>query len=57
MPIEVRELVIKATVVQESGTSQEKDQSSSNNAVSSSEEIINICVEKIIGIIKDRYER
>lgn len=58
MPIEIRELVIRATVNQsgESGKGA-SGPSQSNNNISASEEIINTCVEKIIGILKDKYER
>jgi hypothetical protein len=59
MPIEIRELVIKATVTQNGGSSQPPTAASSsgNNNISAREEIINTCVEKIIGILKDKYER
>ena len=58
MPIEIRELVIKATIVQE-GTAgaSTAPSSSSNNNVSANEEIITACVEKIIEIINDRNDR
>jgi len=56
MPIEVRELVIKATVVQDV-TAASGSSASSNNNVSPNEEIINACVEKILEILKDRNER
>lgn len=56
MPIEVRELVIKATVIQE-GEESGKSNTPANNAISSQEEIINACVEKVIQIIKDQYGR
>jgi len=58
MPIEIRELVIKATVNQsgESGTATAAP-SQGNNNISPSEEIINSCVEKIISILKEKYER
>lgn len=56
MPIEIRELVIKATVSTE-GSPASNTPASSNNAVSSSEQIINSCVEKVLEILKDKYER
>ena len=58
MPIEIRELVIKATVNQsgESGKGATGAPQGNNN-IAASEEIINTCVEKIIGILKDKYER
>ena len=56
MPIEIRELVIRASVSQEvSGGS-----NSSNDAGSSSTlapDIVNICVEKVLEIIRDKNER
>jgi len=56
VPIEVRELVIKATIVQE-GEEQGNSNSSSNNAISGNEEIINSCVERVVQIIRDKYGR
>ena len=58
MPIEVRELVIKATV-QQSGSngSSGASTSSGNNTVSGNQEIINLCVEKILEILKEKNER
>lgn len=58
MPIEVRELVIKATVNQEvAGGNTPALASPSNNSTSPSEEIITICVEKALEILKDKHER
>ncbi len=55
MPIEVRELVIKATVVQEDQVGG-SSASSGKNALSN-EQIISACVEKILEILRDRDER
>ena len=56
--IEVRELVIKATVKQEvAPANAPTSASSSNNNTSPSEEIIAICVEKALEILKDKHER
>ena len=56
--IEVRELVIKATVQQEVAPANTPvSASSSNNSTSPSEEIITICVEKALEILKDKHER
>lgn len=55
MPIEIRELVIKATITQDG--QQGTAPSANNNAVSSQEEIINTCVEKVLAIVKDKMER
>jgi Family of unknown function (DUF5908) len=56
MPIEVRELVIKATITQD-GQQGNAASAGNNNAVTSPEEIINTCVEKVLDILKDKMER
>ncbi len=59
MPIEIRELVIKATVTQEPGNNAggSTTAAASNNAVTPAEELINACVDKILDILKNRHER
>lgn len=57
MPIEIRELVIKATISQEEGAALGNRPASNNNSVSASEQIINTCVEKVLEILKDKMER
>lgn len=59
MPIEIRELVIKATVAPSDGSQAAAASmgSSGDNNVSQQEEIINACVEKIMGILKEKHER
>lgn len=59
MPIEVRELVIKATVAQEggAGVGAASVGSSADNNVSPNEEMIKTCVEKVLEILKDKNER
>ncbi len=58
MPIEIRELVIKATVVQEgSGGAASAPSTNTNNNVSANEEIITSCVEKIMEILKEKDAR
>ncbi len=58
MPIEVRELIIKATVGQEgSGGAVSAPSSNTNNNVSANEEIITACVEKILEILKEKDAR
>ena len=54
--IEVRELVIKATVQQEVAPAN-PPASASNNSTSPSEVIITISVEKALEILKDKHER
>ena len=55
MPIEVRELILKATVSQ--GNGNEPAPEPNNNSVSNQEELIKICVEKVLSILKNRNER
>ena len=57
MPIEIRELVIKATVTQENSQGNSIAAASSNNEVSQKEEVVKICVEKVLEILKEKYER
>jgi hypothetical protein len=56
MPVEIRELVIKATVTQEKNESKSPD-TTANNSVTASQELINACIEKVIDIQKDKNER
>lgn len=51
MPIEVRELIIKATITREGAAGQTAG-SSGNSNVSPREEIVNTCVEKVMEILK-----
>ena len=58
MPIEVRELIIKATVTQEgTGGANSTPSPNTNNNVSPQEEIITACVEKILEILKEKDAR
>lgn len=57
MPIEIRELVIKATVVQDGPSGAGGANPSSGNGVSPNEQMINLCLEKLNEIIKDKRER
>ena len=58
MPIEVRELIIKATVTQEgAGGAVAVPSQNTNNNVSANEEIITACVEKILRILKEKDAR
>lgn len=56
MSLEIRELIIKATIVPE-GAATTGPSTSSNNNASPNEELINICVEKILEIIKEKNVR
>ncbi|WP_165760108.1 DUF5908 family protein [Niastella populi] len=55
MPIEVRELVIKAVVTQDSPNGQSAGASQGSGG--SQEEIIQACVEKVMDILKEKNER
>jgi len=57
MPVEVRELVIKATVGQEPTTGVSQSTPGANNEMTPSQEIIQTCVEKVLEIIKEKMER
>ena len=58
MPIEVRELVIKATVEQETGSpGKPAPDARQNNDIGPNEGLIQACIDKITEIIKTRYER
>lgn len=60
MPIEVRELVIKATVLSQGSSASEGgriDNSKANNTVSPQEETIRASLERVLEILKDKYER
>jgi Family of unknown function (DUF5908) len=58
MPVEIRELVIKATVTQDGNPAQATSASpSSNNSVSPAEEIISTCIERILEILKEKNGR
>jgi len=57
MPIEVRELIIKAAVVQDGNTPQSAGGASSSPNESPGEELIKICVDKVLDILKERHER
>ena len=58
MPIEIRELVIKATVSQNStAAAQTTASTQSGNAASGNDQIINNCVEKVLEILKSKNQR
>ena len=63
MPIEVRELIIKSTVVPEAGggagaaTGGGGAGGAGNNDTSPNEELIKNCVDKVLEIIKDKHGR
>ena len=57
MPVEVRELIIKATVGQEPATGASQATPGANNVMTPSQEIIQTCVEKVLEIIREKLER
>ncbi|MBC7947041.1 MAG: hypothetical protein H7Y42_04115 [Chitinophagaceae bacterium] len=58
MALEVRELIIRATVVQEGiGTGITNPSPGTNNDISNEEELITTCVEKILEILKSKDGR
>lgn len=57
MPIEIRELVIKATVDQPQGGSTSASGKGSQSNSSPGEDIIKECVDKVVAILKERNER
>jgi hypothetical protein len=57
MAIEVRELIIKATVQQETGGTGKPGGTGANNSVGPNEELLQSCIEKLLEIIKNRHER
>lgn len=56
MPIEVRELVIKAVVEENTGHNT-SSATTNNNGVTPAEEIIKTCVDKVLEILKEKAER
>jgi len=61
MPLEIRELIVKATVDSSGSTSGTSDTGADNgsngNEQSSQEQLINLCVEKVLEILKEKAER
>lgn len=55
MPVEVRELIIKATINQEPASASAATAHQADGQ--GQEEIIKICVEKVLEIIKDKHGR
>lgn len=57
MPIEIRELVIKAAITQEGSSDGAAGSSEASGNTSPNEELIKTCVEKVLEILKERDER
>jgi hypothetical protein len=57
MPVEIKELVIKATVEPNAGTGEGDGASSVGRNSTPGEELIKTCVEKVLEILKEKNER
>ena len=57
MPIEVRELVIKATVSEDGAGGTQGNSTATGAEGTPSEQMINTCVERILEILKEKNER
>ena len=57
MSVELRELVIKATVVQEKESKSGAASGQADNNASPSEQLISTCIDKILEILKDKDGR
>lgn len=55
--IEVRELIIKAIIMQSGSGKGQSGTPASNNSVSGNEDIIKACIEKVVEILKEKNER
>lgn len=56
MPVEIRELVIRASITEEGRTGASTPDDRSGDS-SSSEQLVKICVDKILEILKDKHGR
>lgn len=52
MPVEIRELVIKATIVRDLNGS-----AAQSNGVPPTEQLVKVCIEKVLEILKEKDER
>jgi hypothetical protein len=57
MPIEIRELVIKATVSSSNGNGSTATTNNNGNATDTKEADVNMIVEKVLAILKEKSER
>jgi len=57
MPVEIRELVIKATVEPHGGESPTGAGTGAGSNNTPGEEMIKLCVEKVLDILKEKNER
>lgn len=57
MPLEIRELVIKATVDSSNGGTQNSNGSNNGDTNDAKEADVNLIVEKVLAILKEKNER
>ncbi len=57
MPLEIRELHIKATVAEQGGQSSSSSSSESSAGGQDKEAIVSECIERVLQILKDKQER
>jgi|HubBroStandDraft_1064217.scaffolds.fasta_scaffold51993_4 hypothetical protein len=57
MPVEVRELIIRATVVKDGAEEAKSPDTTSNNTVTPAQEIIEACLERMMCIQNDKNDR
>ncbi len=57
MPIEIRELVIKATLVQDNKSGPQQSANTQTSNAPGNEQLINTCVEKVLEILKSKNQR
>ena len=57
MPVEVRELIIRAEVVKDQAQQAKSPDTTSNNSVTPSQELIEICIERMIALQQDKNDR
>ena len=57
MPLEIRELVIKATIHEQGGQGQGGTQTSNGDIENAKEAEVNLIVEKVLEILKEKSER
>jgi hypothetical protein len=56
MPVEIRELVIRATVTEDDGSGKPAQATGSGDAMSP-EQLVKLCVDKILAILNDKHGR
>ncbi|HVS95066.1 MAG TPA: DUF5908 family protein [Puia sp.] len=57
MPVEVRELIIRANVVKDQAQEARSPDTTANNSVPPAQEMIEACLERMLAIQNDKTER